>query len=441
MRFREFKDIKESKSSDSTRYNSEVGMLAAFCDADITNFDPKNPAASFPNPQLLEDSATTFRDIIKFLAPVYNVKVFTQFYGLGRTYKEKIVQELAALNEPAISAISWSGGSNINPDGAADIIFAGHPTVHGVSIKDKSGITLKNLTPKAVGLSTDDPLEDPDVFARYALDEWTALKSYAVEQVLTVAESQPGQPYFPIKPKYQIVYHSQPLAVAATPKKKVKPSPGVANKHATLAVSKQPMGQEPAEPLELDEPTDINPAPLKESATGYFEFSFGDPKTSKFTRDQITGAISKNATWQRVFGDFVQANWKTDANLRQLGDKLFSSISEIFVNRIRTSLETNTNLHKILAMGKLGYFYATPDALWYVPSTDTLDDLKLKDLIYGAPDGTAQKFIAKVGFEGGKQDAQILVYIRYANGMFDTNPTVRAQDLKNPDGLTWTKLI
>jgi hypothetical protein len=92
-------------------------------------------------------------------------------------------------------------------------------------------------------------------------------------------------------------------------------------------------------------------------------------------------------------------------------------------------------------MGKLGYFYATPDALWYVPSTDTLDDLKLKDLVYGAPVGTAQKFIAKVGIEGGKQDAQILVYVRYANGMFDENPTVRAQDLKNPDGLTWTKLI
>jgi hypothetical protein len=43
--------------------------------------------------------------------------------------------------------------------------------------------------------------------------------------------------------------------------------------------------------------------------------------------------------------------------------------------------------------------------------------------------------------EGGENNATVLVYVRYANGMFDANPTVRIQDLKNPGALAWTKLM
>jgi hypothetical protein len=91
-------------------------------------------------------------------------------------------------------------------------------------------------------------------------------------------------------------------------------------------------------------------------------------------------------------------------------------------------------------MGKLGYFYATPKDLYFVPGVDQISNIVIKDVVYGAPDGTAQKFIAKIGVEGSNNEAQVLVYIRYGNGMFEANPSVRIQDLKNPTALTWAKI-
>jgi hypothetical protein len=55
-------------------------------------------------------------------------------------------------------------------------------------------------------------------------------------------------------------------------------------------------------------------------------------------------------------------------------------------------------------------------------------------------EGTSQKFQAEVGRPDSVENAKILIYIRYANGMFETNPTVRVQDLKDPQFLGWEKL-
>lgn len=424
MRFREFKPLQEGNKSDSVRYNSEVGMLAAFCNVDISTFDPNNPQATFPA-ETLANPENTYRDIVKYLAPVYDVPTFTKFYNIGLKYQPRILQELETLGEPAPTTYDWSGGSNINPEGAADVIFGQHPTMHGISIKAESGITLRNLTASSVGLSEgEDVIEHPDVFARYAEPEWIALKQYGISKVLEIARKQPGQPYHPIKPKYQIIYESGQLAVE--PAKNKGLTPGVKNKIAKLAVGKEPMGQDPE--------------PLAENVQGYFRMFDGD-KWTELTEQQIYGASNRNASWQRVFGDHVQSHWNKDSQIKMLADKLFSSISEIFVEKIKTALLVKERLHKLLAMGKKGYFYATPKQLYFVPGVEQVDNLVLKDVIYGAPKGSAQKFFASIGMEGGDNNATVLVYVRYANGMFDANPTVRIQDLKNPGALAWTKLL
>ena len=439
MRFTEFKPLREGSKSDALRYNSEVGMLAALAGADITNFDPKNPQNHF-QANVFADPQITFKDIVKFLAPNYDAGLFQKYYDIGLRYKDRIAEELNTLQEPMPDKLSWSGGSNINPDGAADIIFAGHPTVHGVSIKAETGITLRNLTAQSVGLTKEDEFNHPDVFARFAEAEWNALKKYAIQRTLEIAQKTPGTPYAPIKPKYQIVYHAtaRPAPAAKTPAQKAtkvaEPTPAVANQTTQLAVSKQTIGSEPQTPPAQ------TPQPISEAAVGYYEI-FWKGKTANFTEEQIYAAAQQNAEWQRVFGDHVQSQWKKDAQLRQLGDALFSSIAEMFVQRIESTLAQKEKLHKVVAMGKLGYFYANPTELYFVPGVGQLDNLKVKSVVYGAPDGTAQKFIAKIGIEGGTEDAQVLVYVRYANGMFEANPTVRIQDLKNPTGLTWTKLI
>lgn len=447
MRFREFKTEAKSvpkpkKSSSEVRYNSEVGMLAAFCGADISNFDPKNPANSIPA-ESLRDPDQTYKDIVKHLAPNYDAKIFSQYFSLGQRYKDMVFEQLSVLNEPAPVAYDWSAGSNINPLGPADVEFFDHPTMNGVSIKTESGITLANLSPSLIGLNSEENvLEHPDVFARYAEFEWLAMKYWAIQQTLKIARETPEQAFAPIKPKYQIIYHPGQIPAAPSKQKQAKkqpapqalePTPGISNSNSTLAVSKEPMGSEPAAP--------IKPVrPISEQADqGYFEFFFKG-KTKNFTEAEIYDLAEKNEAWQRVFGDYVQTHWEQDGQLRELGDNLFSSISEIFVDKIRTALQTKEKLHRVIAMGKLGYFYATPKELYFVPGIDQIDNIVVKDVVYGAPDGTSQKFIAKIGVEGGTDEAQVLVYVRYANGMFETNPTVRIQDLKNPGALTWTKL-
>jgi hypothetical protein len=446
MRFKEFKTeaVKtkaptEKQSSAAARYNSEVGMLAAFCDVDIATFDPNNPAAFFPA-ESLDNPAATFTDIIKYLAPNYKPEIFSKFYEIGKDYKQRVLTELNTVGEPAPTTYEWQGGANVNPIGTADVVFANHPTVHGVSVKTEAGITLANLTAPAVGLSSDDPLEHPDVFARYAEFEWLAMKYWAIQETLSIARETPGKPFAPIKPKYQIIYHPEALPVSGAPAKKTKAPaqvgepdptpPGIANAQKKLAVSKEPMGAEPDKPVQ----------PLSEQVEqGYYQIFFKG-KSVNYTERQIFAGADTNKEWQRVFGDYVQANWGSDAKLRELGDALFNSISEIFVDKIKNTLATKEKLHKVIAMGKLGYFYATPNDLYFVPGVDQISNIVIKDVVYGAPNGTAQKFIAKIGVEGSNNEAQVLVYIRYGNGMFEANPSVRIQDLKNPTALTWAKI-
>lgn len=436
MRFREFKTLKEGSKSDVLRYSSEVGMLAGFCGANISQFDPKNPQASIPA-QALSNPQNTYADIVKFLAPNYDPVIFEKFYNIAQNYYQIMLNQLSTLNEPAPTVFEWSGGSNINPEGAADVIFANHPTVHGVSIKAESGITLKNLGPSSVGLSAgEDVVEHPDVFARFAEPEWNALKKYAIDRVLDIAKRKPNTVYAPIKPKYAITYIKGQIPVTA--KKVTKPAkpattttPAVDNQNTKLAVSKQTIGQEPQTQMEDQQ---------QPALQGYFKIDFKGRSVNK-TEQQIYDESKTNGEWQRVFGDHVQSQWNKDSNIRNLGNALFSSISEIFVQKIQSALLVKEKLQKILAMGKKGYFYSTPSELYFVPGVEQVDNLVLKSLKYGTPDGTAQKFIAKIGVEGGEDEASLLVYVRYANGMFEANPTVRIQDLKNPGALTWTKLV
>jgi hypothetical protein len=100
-------------------------------------------------------------------------------------------------------------------------------------------------------------------------------------------------------------------------------------------------------------------------------------------------------------------------------------------------------------MGKNPYFYCNADDIYYVPSIDEVSDLVVKKVYYGAisgegdvkeAEGTSQKFQAEVGRPDSEQNAKILIYIRYANGMFEANPTVRVQDLRDAEFLGWEKL-
>ena len=381
MRFYEFINedelLQEGGKSDGTRYNTEIGLMVGFLGLPAEGFDPYNPEIAFePVADFIADPDKFYKEVKKFLAPNFDPAVFTSWVGKGQAYITIIQNKLASSGDTVPDKLGWSGGSNINEEGAADVIFFGSEN-QGASVKAETGITLKNLTPKAIGLETE---RGEDVFSKYALPEYIDMKQQIFTDVLNIAMSQPDQLFAPKQPKYGITYNS---------------------------------------------------------ATDDFTLAFKGT-TKKMNAQQIMSQIDRNATWQRVFGDWFVANWQTKKSYAQ---PLFNKLALVFEQQIETTLQDSKSLQKVLAMSKRSYFYTSANHLYYVPSVSEASDLRVKGVRYGEPDGTSQKFIVMVGREDSEESAKILVYIRYANGMFEANPTVRVQELRDPEFISWEKLV
>lgn len=372
MRFFEFnQSITEGGKSTGARYNSEIAILCALTGADITDFDPKNPENFIPAESLGNPEAT-YRDIKKLLAPSYDPVLFQKWYNKALGYKDNINSKLSDY-ESSLGQVSWAGGKN-QADNAADVIFVGSP-VAGISVKAEGGITLANLTPKALGLTPD---KGNDIFYQYAQQEFIDMKTKIFNDVLAEAKNQPGVVLAPITDKYTIVYDADKDKYTCTGKKNIT----------------------------------------------------ADAQT-------ILNAVAKNAPWQRVFGDWFQSNWQSK---KAYATPLFSKIARSFEGTIEQHLQTSGQLANMLRFADDPYFYMSTTGLYFVPGLDNVKDLKLMGLKYGAPDGTSQLFVAQIGRPDSEQYAELDIYVRYANGMFETNPTVRVQTLRNPQYISWEKL-
>lgn len=283
-------------------------------------------------------------------------------------------EKIVAKQGAKPTKLGWAGGQNIAA-GVTDIEFQSGPTA-GISIKAEGGITLANLTPAALGIETDRGI---DVFAMHAGQEYNDMKTRVFTDVLKSAKDTPGTPLVPLS-RYGITY---------------------------------------------DDKTDKYIINLK-----------GDKNVS-MTEQQIMGAIDKNAPWQRVFGDWFQANWATK---KTYATPLYSKIAKVFEVTIEKTLNKSGKLQSILRFGDKPYYYLSAKGLYYVPAQDDVADLKLKGLKYAQPDGTSQRFIAVIGRPDSDENAELDIYVRYANGMFESNPTVRVQSLKNPQFIGWELL-
>jgi len=267
-------------------------------------------------------------------------------------------------------------GGDNSGDSGVDIGFSNHP-IAGVSIKEEGGITLANLSETSLGLDKDRGF---DIFYKYAQTEWQEWKTKAALLVLEKAKKQPNVKFSPIKDKYNITYSADE------------------NK---------------------------------------FVFSI-DNTVYKKTEKEIINELDKNRDYQRVFGDFLQKNKKLFSNETI---NLYKKIGNTFEKIIESYLNSNiNNLAKLLRFIDKPYFYATPNEIYFVPSISQVNDLKLKKLFYDINDNTAFKFSAGIGRRDSDKLCLIDVYIRYANGIFATNPTVRIQNIKNPENILWDKI-
>jgi hypothetical protein len=364
--------LTEGGKSDAVRYNSEIGMLLSFCSANVDKFDPTRPEKSIP-PTMLANPQNTYNDIRALLAPNYNPDLLRRWYDYSQTtVKPLVVNKLMELGE-IVDQFNWAGGKNQNAETSADVEFVGS-TISGCSVKEKSGITLNNPSPKDLGLEV-----GGDAFLKYARPEYLDWKQGVFTQVLQLAQKNPG------------------VKIGG-----------------------------------------------KDTAKYYVVF---DPKTKKFTcngKNQKVGTsqdimadMEKNAFWQRAFGDWFVTNY---ASQKQLMAPLVESIAEKFTAIMKTHLSQGGTAAKLVKFVKRPFFYVNPSHVYYVPSIDDVSDLTLKDVKFAAPEGATMKFIAEIGMKDSMENAQVEIHVRYANGIFETNPTARVQSLKNAQFLSWEEL-
>jgi phosphotransferase system IIA component len=283
-------------------------------------------------------------------------------------------EKIVAKQGRGPTKLGWAGGQNIAA-GVTDVEFQSGPTA-GISVKAEGGITLANLTPAALGIETD---RGVDVFAMHAGEEYNDMKEKVFADVLKAAQATPGTPLIPID-RYGITYDDK---------------------------------------------------------TKKYTINLKGDKNVVMTSQEIMSAVGKNSQWQRVFGDWFQANWATK---KDYATPLYSKIAKVFEVIIERTLNKSGKLSSILRFGEQPYYYLSAKGLYYVPAQDEVADLKLKGLKYAQPDGTSQRFIAVIGRPDSDENAELDIYIRYANGMFATQPTVRIQSLKNPQFIGWELL-
>jgi hypothetical protein len=361
----------KNKGTNEIRYNSEVGILYGL--VGTGTFDLENPSDSI-SAKYLVNPEQIYSDIKKYLRPVYNSEKFMAWASIGKSIRPKIRDKQGT--EP--TKISWVAGANI-AGGVTDIQFESGATA-GISVKGDSGITLANLTPKALGIKVPRGI---DGFSHYAKAQYDEMKQKIFTEVLGIAKSQPDEPFWSKDERFTVTYISK---------------------------------------------TDTFECVGKAS---------GDMKTIDWPAEKILGSIETNAPWQRPFGDWFQANWQSKKDYAR---PLFTAIAETYETIIEAHLRENKSLAQMLRFGDKPYYYCTPKSFYYVPSIDQAQNLELKHMRYGEADGTSQLFLADIGQEDSKDYATIDIYMRYANGMFSSNPTVRVQSLRNPQYIRWELL-
>jgi hypothetical protein len=363
------------KASGGVRYNSEVGLMAGFMRIDLPKFNPAQPEKTMAA-ELLDDPDRVYAEVKKFLAPVYDEKLFSKWYDLGEKYGYAMHDKLVKGSR-RVQAFEWAGGTNKSASGPSDVGFVGSD-VTGVSVKEEGGITLANLTPAALNLK---PEKGEDVFAMYTLDDFVEMKRKIFTEVMNQAMEQPDVVLAPREPSYNITFISKTKTFKCVGK-----------------------------------------------------------NTVDWPAEKILQNLRKNDGWQRPFGDWFVVNFN---EYRGFSDPLFQKVADKFVTIIEEALKDSAKLRKMLQFSKQPYFYATPKSLYYVPSYDEVEDLEVKGVSYANPNGTSQLFKVLIGRKDALDDAvaELDVYIRYANGMFETNPTVRVQSLRNPEFIAWEKLV
>ena len=413
MRAYEFlskRPIEEGDTSGATQFNSELGCMLGFVSADATFEKLLEGNYSGENSKLLNAEgiiAQSTKD-----QKMYKQDYFNAWVKKGAEIKSKIDYN---------GNVGWDGVGQGNQGGVADVVFEDGATHSGISIKEKSGITLTNTSPKELGFDY-----TGDIFKSYFEEYWISWKEKVIKKVLELSKS--GR-------------------VIGAPSDK-----------------KSQTGNDKIRAIQYNTEDHTDTAG-KVYPAGTYSIWYGkgpDIKTwnrDAFTEDEIYQmAREGNSLVQRVFGDWYQTAIKdVESGAIDYQEKLFTAFVDLALDKIGKALAKPETLSKLLQMSESRpYYYYMPagkkttEKLYEVPGTggDTGINLNLQlasPIEYKQVTGTGQKFHVKVknvadGEPGADAFAVITLYIRYANGLFAENPTARVQELKGAEHLLWVAI-
>jgi hypothetical protein len=307
----------------------------------------------------------------------YDEKLFNEWLVRGKEIYTKIKSHYKG---PMPTLYGWVGGANVGP--VADVEFHDHE-LSGVSIKAKGGITLANLGPKSVGLPTP---KGVDALQQYVGKEYLEFKKNVFTKVLALAKKQPNKP---LNGRYTIAYVPEVDKFLLRHKKTATAGPVV----DTLLTGQEIM----------------------------------------------TLGMKSNSAWQRPIGDWFQDNLAQEFDLMK---PLLDKVEVVLLALIEKAIGASDTMKSILRFEDKPYYYASPTKIYYVPSAQEDPELVLKKLTPVKARGTGIIFRAYVSnVDSTSSDyATYDVYLRYRNGLFASNITVAAQNLKNPQNLAWDEV-
>lgn len=382
------RQLDEGGDADVIRYNSEIGVLVAFAGITAGDSDPTKKAFDNGNyDSALGDPESVHSHVNRFLIKgVYSESEFKRWIGIGKEMYRRISADVSEIGRDGMPTLfGWVGGSNAGP--VADIEFMDN-RLSGISLKGEGGITLSNMSPKHLGLIGERNVDIVQFYTKTQgnINAFVNLKKRCMIAVMKEAIAEPGVPK---------TYKSSGRSI-------------VFNK----------------------ETSDFNI--VGKSKKQYNNWT---------SKDILAGSV-KNADWQRVFGDwFIQNFHGGDGTVKKLMKPVATAVSNSFTKTIRDHLANDKNLKSVLQIEDIPYYYANDNKLYFVPEFKS-GSLEAKSVTYMDADGTGQKWKLTVGHISAEPEdcATVEIYIRWRNGMFESNATASAQNLENAEGMAWIEV-
>jgi len=383
-RFKRF--LIEGGKSGGTRYNTELASLLSLTNKQkgLDGFDPKDPnfePFDWFNPDKLYNGNQVRTEILKFLPRNYNESKFKSFYDSSMGFKSKIL----AQSQPKV--FTWIGGSNATGADAnpSDVEYVNNKLA-GISIKDNTGITLSNLTPKSIGLTTPKGVDAIKFYSHTAPSLFPLLKRKVIRE--TLKEVSAKNPKF--VPDSKSAYYN----IEYIDKNNYK----INSKKSSLIIDKK-----------------------------HFDNMSDDD-------------ISKSSELHSVFGAYLTSNVN---KFRPQIRALYNTVAKEIVPIIQNKMADSASIMRLLNLSPQPYIYQNPKHIYYVPSRQEFlnTELELKDIKFSDTlKASGVLLTIQVGIKGKKEYATIDLWLRYGNRAYGANSTVRLQSIKNPENIAWKLL-